>query len=67
MSLYFLVINLDKNVDRYEVISKSLNELACKFERVRAINGYDMDNDEAEEVQQGIHYKSFIYCIQTIK
>ena len=46
MSLYFLVINLDKNQDRYDVISKSLTELGCNFERVRAINGYDMDNDE---------------------
>jgi hypothetical protein len=46
MSLYFLVINLDKNVDRYDVISKSLTESGCNFERVRAINGYDMSNDE---------------------
>ena len=46
MSLYFLVINLDKNQDRYDLISKSLSELNCVFERVRAINGYDMSNDE---------------------
>jgi len=46
MSLYFLVINLDKNKDRYDVISKSLSDFDCKFERVRAINGYDMSNDE---------------------
>ena len=46
MSLYFLVINLDKNKDRYDVISKSLSDLNCKFERIRAINGYDMANDD---------------------
>jgi hypothetical protein len=46
MSLYFLVINLDKNKDRYDVISKSLYDFDCKFERVRAIDGYDMSNDE---------------------
>jgi len=46
MSLYFLVINLDKNKDRYNAISKSLSELNCVFERVRAINGYDMTNDD---------------------
>jgi len=46
MSIYFLVINLDKNTDRYEVLSKSLKNLNCEFTRVRAINGFDMDNDE---------------------
>jgi hypothetical protein len=46
MSLYFLVINLDKNVDRYTVLSESLKSLNCNFMRVRAINGFDMDNDE---------------------
>jgi hypothetical protein len=46
MSLHFLVINLDKNKDRYDVISKNLSDLGCKFERVRAINGFDMSNDE---------------------
>ena len=30
-------------------------------------NDDDDDNDEVEEVQQGIHYKSYIYYIQTIK
>jgi len=46
MSLYFLVINLDKNVDRYSVLSESLKRLNCEFTRVRAINGFDMDNDD---------------------
>jgi hypothetical protein len=46
MSLYFLVINLDKNEDRYSIISKNLSNLGCKFEKVRAVNGYDLSNDE---------------------
>jgi GR25 family glycosyltransferase involved in LPS biosynthesis len=37
---------MDKNVERYENISKQLETLNCDFLRIRAIDGFNMDNDE---------------------
>ena len=44
-SIHFLVLNMDKNKDRLENISKNLNTYNLKFTRVKAINGFNMEND----------------------
>ena len=46
-SLQFLILNMDKNQDRYNNISNMLNNLNCNFLKIPAINGYDMENDES--------------------
>lgn len=46
MSIHFLVLNMDKNLDRYTNISNQLNELNCSYTRIKAVNGFDMENDE---------------------
>lgn len=46
MSIHFFVLNMDKNPERYQNISKQLNDLNCNFSRIRAIDGFNMDNDE---------------------
>lgn len=46
MSIYFFILNMDKNPERYENISNQLNNLNCNFSRIRAIDGFNMDNDE---------------------
>ena len=42
----FVVLNMDKNVERLKNISQNLKTYNIPFLRVRAINGYDMANDE---------------------
>ena len=48
-SVYFLVINLKRSGDRYKVISKSLDELDVKYERVEAVDCNNMNNIDNEE------------------
>jgi GR25 family glycosyltransferase involved in LPS biosynthesis len=45
-SIHFLVLNMDKNTERMETISKMLNRLNCPFTRIAAIDGNEMDKDE---------------------
>lgn len=45
-SVHFLVLNMDKNVERLNNISTNLKTYNIPFTRVRAINGYDIENDE---------------------
>lgn len=44
--IYYFVINMDKNEDRWEVIQKDMDSIGCEYERVRAVDGTDMENDE---------------------
>jgi hypothetical protein len=41
----FYVINLDKNKDRYTKINESLTNVTTKHTRIRAVDGYDLKND----------------------
>ena len=43
-----VVINLEKNIDRLEAITKNLNNLALPFERFNAIYGKDLTEKEIE-------------------
>lgn len=46
MSIYFFVLNMDKNPERYENIAQQLKMINCNFSRIRAIDGFNLDNDE---------------------
>lgn len=41
-----LIINLDKNPDRFSVVAKRLTELAVRFERIPGIYGKELGADE---------------------
>lgn len=46
-SLYFLILNMNKNPERYENIKKMLDALpGCNYYRVEAVDGYHMDQDK---------------------
>ena len=44
--IYFFVLNMDRNTERYEKIARNLRELNCKYSRIKAIDGQTMENDE---------------------
>jgi len=44
-SIYFFVLNMDKNKDRYENISKKLDYLNIEYKRIKAIDGKNMSRD----------------------
>lgn len=44
-SIYFFVLNMDKNKDRYENISKKLDYLNIEYKRIKAIDGKNMGRD----------------------
>jgi len=44
-SVYFLILNMNKNIDRYSLLSDALNKLGCSYSRVEAIDGTDMENN----------------------
>ena len=44
-NIFFLVINMTKSKDRYELISDSLDKIGCKYERIEAVDGYNMEFD----------------------
>lgn len=46
MSIHFFVLNMDKNLERYQNISNQLNNLQCNYSRIRAIDGFNMNDDE---------------------
>jgi GR25 family glycosyltransferase involved in LPS biosynthesis len=46
MSIYFFILNMDKNPERYQNISNQLNNLNCNYSRIRSIDGFNMDNDD---------------------
>jgi hypothetical protein len=45
LSIFFFVINMNKNIDRYFSISNSLDKIGCKYERIEAIDGFNMESD----------------------
>lgn len=45
-SIHFLILNLDKNKDRFNNISNQLNSLNVSYSRVKAIEGGKMEHDE---------------------
>lgn len=44
--IHFLVLNMEKNKDRLDVISESLDKLNISYTVVKAIDGYNMENNE---------------------
>jgi len=44
-SVLFLIINLDRNIERYQKISNDLDILRCNYVRIAAIDGHHMEND----------------------
>lgn len=44
-SVCFVVLNMDKNTERLDSINKMFDEIGCHFTRIKAINGFDMQND----------------------
>jgi hypothetical protein len=49
-SILFLIINLDKNLERYDKISSDLNGLKCEYVRIAAIDGKRMETDRDAQV-----------------
>lgn len=48
--MLILVINLDKSIDRLESISAQLNRDNLPFERIPAINGFELGEDQIKEI-----------------
>ena len=46
MNIHFFILNMDKNPDRYKNISNMLNKLKCSYSRIKAIDGYNIENNE---------------------
>jgi GR25 family glycosyltransferase involved in LPS biosynthesis len=44
--LNFMVLNMKKNTDRLDYISKSLNKINCNYTIIEAIDGNNMENNE---------------------
>lgn len=44
-SIFFFVLNMDKNKDRYKNISKKLDYLNIEYKRIKAIDGKNMNSD----------------------
>lgn len=56
-SIYFFVLNMDKNKDRYKNISKKLDYLNLKYKRIKAIDGKNMSSDSyASKILAPRHY-----------
>lgn len=46
-AIYFFVLNMNKNEDRYKNIKQMLDSLSgCKYSRIEAIDGYHMEKDK---------------------
>ena len=44
-TIFFFVLNLDKNKDRYKHITKKLDSLFVQYKRIKAVEGGNMEND----------------------
>ena len=49
-SVHFVVLNMDKNTDRLEIITKMFNDIGCNFTRIKAIDGFNMEQDEDAKI-----------------
>jgi len=56
--LQFLILNMDKNQDRYDNITCMLNNINCSYLKISAINGFDMENDES--AKQILHPRKYL-------
>jgi len=56
MSIYIFVLNLDSNKDRWIFMKNQLDKLDCKYERINACNGYQMEKNEDQD-----HYEKLLY------
>jgi hypothetical protein len=45
MNIHFFILNMDNNIERYQNISNQLNNLNCNYSRVKAIDGFNMNDD----------------------
>ena len=45
-SIHFLVINMDKNKDRLDILLPQLKNINCSYTIVKGIDGNNMENDE---------------------
>ena len=51
MSIYFLVLNMNKNPERYENITSMLNKTGCLFSRIEAIDGSSIEyNKDCKQI-----------------
>lgn len=51
MNVHFFVLNMDKNLERYQNISNQLNNLHCFYSRIKAIDGFNInDDDDAKQI-----------------
>ena len=50
-SIYFMIINMSKNKDRWDIINKSFKDLKAKYNldytRIEGVDGRNMDNDNS--------------------
>ena len=44
-SIHFLVINMDKNKDRLDILLPQLRNIKCSYTIVKGIDGNNMEND----------------------
>ena len=44
--IYFFVLNMNKSLERYDKISKMLNNIGCSYSRIEAIDGTNMEHNE---------------------
>lgn len=60
---YFYVLNMKKNPDRYKKISSSLTKIGCPYERIEAVDGSKMEDDEEAlhilKYREELHYRHF--------
>lgn len=62
MNVHFFVLNMDKNLERYQNISNQLDNLHCDYSRIKAIDGFNMNNDD--DVKQILKIReNLIGCI----
>jgi len=70
MNIHFLVLNMNKNVDRWQKISTMLNTIPVTYSRIEAIDGFKMEKnkevlqllecrDKANLLNQKLYCKTF--------
>jgi hypothetical protein len=70
MSIYFFILNMDKNTERYQNISNHLDSFNCNYSRIKAVDGFNMDNDDdvIELLQPRTELMNNLFqCIETKK
>lgn len=62
-SCYFYVINMKKNPERYKKIASTLSKIGCHYERIEAVDGSKIQEDEEAlrilKYREELHYRHF--------